>query len=201
MPRSRKEHEPLLPNETKVVDISRETAFNAFFREYNAALCFFAQSIIHDEEEARDIVQNCFIRLWDDETAFTKKGQSVKSFLYTMVKNRCIDHVRKEKVIKKAERYLQSHEEVFEYFDELAFAEMMRQVIAGIEELPGGVSSVIKQHFFEGKKLKQIAHEFSISADSAHMKKTRGLKLLKQRFSNLSDSVAVPALLLFILLS
>src|SRR5690242_10416824 len=128
MPRSKKTYESLQNNKAHVVPIGKEQTFDYCFRQYFTALCFFTQSIIHNEEDAKDIVQDCFIKLWDDDSALSQKTESVKSFLYTMVRNRCIDYVRKKKVITKAVNYLQNNEEKFEYFDELAFAEMMHQI-------------------------------------------------------------------------
>jgi RNA polymerase sigma-70 factor (family 1) len=165
---------------TPVVPMGKEKTFDCFFRQYYAALCFFAQSIIHNEEDAKDIVQDCFIKLWDD-AAITEKAASVKSFLYTMVRNRCIDYVRKKKVITKAATQLQTNEEDLEYFDELAFAEMVRQVLDHIEELPANMSTILKKYYLLGKRHKEIANELSITPDAVRMQKIRAIKLLKQK--------------------
>lgn len=160
--------------------MGKEKTFDYFFRHYYAALCFFAQSIIHNEEDAKDIVQDCFIKLWDDAT-ITEKANSVKSFLYTMVRNRCIDYVRKQKVRTKAATQLQTSEEDFEYFDELAFAEMVRQVLEHVEELPATMSTILKKYYLQGKKHKEIANELSTTPDAVRMQKTRAIKLLKEK--------------------
>lgn len=162
-----------------VVPIGKEQTFDYFFRQYYAALCFFAQSIIHNSEDAKDIVQDCFIKLWGD-TAITEKVESVKSFLYTMVRNRCIDYIRKQKVRSKAAPYLQPSEEDEEYFDELAFAEMLRQVLEHIECLPAGMRTVLKKYYLQGKKHKQIAKESSTTINAVKLQKSRAIKLLKQ---------------------
>ena len=170
--------------ETRIVPMGKEQTFDYFFRQYYAALCFFAQSIIHNEEDAKDIVQDCFIKLWDNES-ITEKITSVKSFLYTMVRNRCIDYVRKQKVITKAVSQVQASEEDPEYFDELAFAEMMRQVLDHIEKLPAGMSIILKKYYLQGKKHKEIANELSTTPDAVRMQKTRAIKLLKQKMLDL----------------
>src|SRR6478672_8724061 len=112
MPRSKKlyeglpQHNQSSPNDKdNVIGLGKEKTFDYFFRQYFAALCFFAQSIIHNEEDTKDIVQDCFAKLWNDK-AIKEKTDTVKSFLYTMVRNRCIDYVRKKKVITKAASHL-----------------------------------------------------------------------------------------------
>ncbi len=177
MPGSKKTY-----SETPVIPMGKEESFDYFFREYYAALCFFAQSIIHHQEDAKDLVQDCFVKLWNDAT-ITEKADSVKSFLYTMVRNRCIDYLRQQKVRTKAATHLQPAETEEPYFDELAFAEMLRQVLEHIEELPPNMNTILKKYFLQGKKYHQIAQELSSTPDAVRMQKNRALKLLKQKFS------------------
>ena len=181
MPRSKKTYESLQDDKANVVPIGKEQTFDYFFRQYYAALCFFAQSIIHNEEEAKDIVQDCFIKLWDDD-AVEDKTDSIKSFLYIMVRNRCIDYVRKKKVIHKATNYLQANmEDDAGCFDELAFAEMMRQVIERMEDLPSYMGNILNDYFIKGKKYKDIANDLATTPDAVRMQKTRAIKLLQQK--------------------
>ncbi len=180
MPGSNKTYESLSDNKAHIVSMGEEKNFDYFFRQYYTALCFFAQSIIHNQEDAKDIVQDCFIKIWDD-AAITEKTDTVKSFLYTMVHNRCIDYLRKQKVITKATHHLENNEEDFEYFDELAFAEMMRQVIEHIEELPANMSTILKKYYLQGKKHKDIANELSTTPNAVQLHKAKAIKLLKQK--------------------
>ena len=69
-------------SETRVIPMGKEESFDEFFRQYYAAHCFFAQSIIHHTEDAKDIVQDCFVKLWDDVPVI-EKVNTIKSFLYT----------------------------------------------------------------------------------------------------------------------
>lgn len=163
-----------------IIPIGKEQTFDYFFRQYYAALCFFAYSIIHQQEDAKDIVQDCFVKIWDDAT-ITEKTDSVKSFLYTMVRNRCIDYTRKQKVRTKAAIHLQPTEEDEPYFDELAFAEMLRQVLEHLEELPPNMSTVLKKYYLQGKKLKEIAKELSTTENAVQLQKAKAIKLLKQK--------------------
>lgn len=163
-----------------VTTMGKEKTFDYFFRQYYAALCYFAQSIIHNTEDAKDIVQDCFIKLWDN-TAISEKQDTIKSFLYTMVRNRCIDYVRKKKVITKATTQLQTSEEDFEYFDELAFAEMIRQIIEHIEELPANMRTILKEYYLQGKKHKDIAAELLTTPNAVQLQKAKAIKLLKEK--------------------
>src|ERR1700759_2439708 len=98
MPALKKTNKSLQKTKARVISIGEEETFDYFFRQYFAALSFFAQSIIRNQEDAKDIVQDCFLKLWEIDTV-EEKVEATKSFLYTMVRNRCIDYVRRRKVI------------------------------------------------------------------------------------------------------
>lgn len=168
-----------------LINADRETTFNHFFRRYYAALCFFAQSVIHNEEEAKDIVQHCFMKFWDHANN-AEKATSVKSFLYMMVRNQCIDYVRKQKVIQKTKHYFQNNDNNAEYFDEIAFAETVRIVLKHMNELSPNMNIVLKKYYLQGKKHKEIASELLTSEDAVRMQKTRAIKLLKQKLLSFS---------------
>jgi len=187
MPRSKKlyeglpQHNQSSPNDKdNVIGLGKEKTFDYFFRQYFAALCFFAQSIIHNEEDAKDIVQDCFIKLWNSDS-FEEKKDTVKSFLYTMVHNSCINYLRKKQVATKAVPHLQNINEDLEYFDELAFAEMMRQILGHLEELPANMTTILKQYYLEGRKHKEIAAKLSTTSNAVQLQKARAIKLLKQK--------------------
>jgi RNA polymerase sigma-70 factor (family 1) len=165
-----------------VVKMGEDKAFDFFFRQYYTTLCFFANSILHNEEEAKDVVQDCFLKLWNSKT-INERSETVKSFLYTAVRNRCVDLLRKKKVNQKAKLQIsKSGDDNFEYFDEVAFAEMIRQVFGLIEELPGSTQQVFKLYFFDGKKCSDIANEINSTPQAVRKKKERALKFIRQKF-------------------
>jgi len=157
-------------------------SFEFFFRQYYTPLSFFANSILHNEEEAKDIVQDCFVKLWDSQT-INERSETVKSFLYTAVRNKCVDLLRKKKVIQKAKLQLTKNiESDFEYFDEVAFAEMMRQLDGYLAELPSKVQEIIKLYYIDKKKYHEIANEINSTSEAVRKQKERALKIIRQKF-------------------
>ncbi len=167
---------------THVAPIDEEKRFDFFFREYYVSLCFFANSILHDVEAAKDLVQDCYVKLWNSHT-IAERADTVKSFLYTAVRNKCLDFLRKKKVIDKAELQLtkDDNDSDFEYFDEVAFAEMMRQLIDHIDKLPSNMTTILKKYYLQGKKHKEIAMELGTTPNAIQLQKARAIKLLKQK--------------------
>jgi RNA polymerase sigma-19 factor, ECF subfamily len=166
----------------KVFQMGEQETFDFFFRQYYTSLCFFANSILHDEEAAKDVVQDCYIKLWNSHT-IKERANTVKSFLYTAVRNKCLDFLRKKKVMNKAELQLikAGSDSDFDYFNEVAFAEMIREIVGHIEELPSTMQKVFKLYYIEGKKYKQIAKELHSSPEAVRKQKTRALTIIRQK--------------------
>ena len=156
-------------------------SFEFFFRQYYTPLSFFANSILRNEEEAKDIVQDCFVKLWDSQT-INDRSETVKSFLYTAVRNKCVDLLRKKKVIQKSKlQVINNNENDFEYFDEVAFADMMGQVVNHIEMLPPKMQQVIKLYYLEEKGYKEIADTLGTSPETVRNQKGKALKIIRKK--------------------
>src|SRR5215831_15555425 len=161
-------------DEGVVFSMGRDKAFDFIFRQYYTPLCFFANKIINNRDEAQDIVQDCFVKLWDQK-AFEDRPETVKSFLYLMVQNKCIDVLRKIKTRKAKEVQIKNMltDSNVEYFDEVVFAELTDKILSQIDQLPATMQQVIKKYYLEGKKCKEIAVELNSSSEAIYKHKTR----------------------------
>ena len=63
-------------------------------KEYERPLIGYAQGFVHDWERARDVVQDTFIRLCQQDVAKVRDG--VKTWLFTVCRNRALDVLRKD---------------------------------------------------------------------------------------------------------
>lgn len=66
--------------------------------EHESALIGYAKTFVYDLDRARDVVQDTFIRLCQQDPE--KVRHSLKSWLFTVCRNRCIDVLRKDKRIE-----------------------------------------------------------------------------------------------------
>ena len=159
-----------------------ESAFDSLFRQYYSALCLFANGYLKDESASEDLVQECFIKLWEQHTTI-HQPTAVKSFLYTMVRNRCIDLLRKKKVKESNDSkfsYL-SNEWNKNELEQVVTQETMRQIYEAIDTLPAKMQQVFKLYYVEGKKYAEIAKVMHTSNDTVRQQKERALKLVKSK--------------------
>ena len=66
---------------------------NLIFRHYYRPLCIYALHYLKDLDDAEDTVQDCFVRLLEMED----EPENCRAWLYTAVRNHCIDQLRKSK--------------------------------------------------------------------------------------------------------
>ena len=74
---------------------TREEFIGRAMAEHESALIGYATTILHSVDRARDVVQDTFIRLCQQKPE--KVRENLKSWLYTVCRNRALDVLRKDK--------------------------------------------------------------------------------------------------------
>lgn len=87
------------------------TKYRAQFEEayvsYYARMKRFARQYITREEDAENIVQDIFFELWEKQLEFSS-FVNFNGFLFMMLKNRCIDFIRRKTLEQQAADEIQS---------------------------------------------------------------------------------------------
>ncbi len=160
-----------------------ELAFNRLFDQHYTSLCFFADKYLEDIDQSRSVVQGFFVDLWVKREKI-KISQSVKSYLYSSVKNRSIDHLRKE---KKNTHTTELTDDIAQspFKDLVEEAELNDRINQSINELPEKCREIFMLCRFEGLKYAQIAEQLDISIKTVEMQMGIALKKLRQKLSDI----------------
>lgn len=160
-----------------------QKGFEFFFNEYYSCLSFFAYKILKDDAAAQDVVSDSFVKLWERRGMIDKPG-SVKSYLYTTVKNACIDLLRSNERLRKhqTEIVAVSYEWEQTILHKMIEAEVLRHLVAARAKLPTKAKRVFEMYYFENKSYQQIAEELGISIHTVKNQKIRAIKLLRKQF-------------------
>ena len=67
------------------------------FDDYYPILCVFSSHYIEDKEVCKDIVQDALLVYWERKEDFDDILK-VKSFLYTVTRNKCLNHLKHEQL-------------------------------------------------------------------------------------------------------
>lgn len=152
------------------------TAFKVIFEQHYQRLHHFACSIV-DDDNAEDIVQETFIKLWERRESFGN-ATAIKAFLYLTVKNAGLNIVRHQKVVQDNEHKLPVEHEHDQLLNMIR-NEVVSEVRNALQHLPEGYRKVIYLSYFEGKSNQETADLLNISINTVKTQKLRGFKILR----------------------
>ena len=146
---------------------------------YEAPLIGYATGIVRDHERARDVVQDTFIRLHQQEIEKVRKG--LKTWLYTVCRNRALDVLRKES------RAVVTDDEAFAKWEASGLSpramtdmeERVRQVTESLERLSANQREVIRLKFQQGMSYKEISKVTGLSSGNVGFLIHTGLKRMR----------------------
>lgn len=147
---------------------------NLLFRNYYRPLCLYALHYLHNAELAEDVVQDCFVHLLEQAV----EPQNARAWLYTIVRNHCIDLLRRKHPIigdASADAYLDnlSDEEAQERsVNEAALWET-------VDQLPVRQREVLLMAKRDGCTYVEIADRLGISVKTVEHLMSRALKKLR----------------------
>lgn len=163
------------------MDTKKENIFEALFKDNYKGLFIHAFSFVRDEEEARDIVNDAFEYIWEHYRQLDTT-LSLKPFLYTIVKTRSIDYLRRVKARKRFSVYYQQNEgeESGEYSD---YEESIQKIMALIGQMPAQTALVFRKCFIDRKKYKEAGDELGITVNTVRTHISKALRILRKGFS------------------
>jgi RNA polymerase sigma-70 factor (ECF subfamily) len=155
--------------------------------EFESALIGYAASIVKDEDRAKDVVQDTFIKLYEQDPEKVRK--SLKAWLFTVCRNRCFDVIRKEKrMINVEDDQLTVIRDVADDPSQSAErADEHSNVIKFLDRLPQNQREVIRLKFEGDMSYKEISQITQLSVSNVGFLIHAGIKRLR---GLLSDQVA-----------
>ncbi len=172
-------------------------AYEKLFEAYYQPLVVFGYKMINDMDLARDIVQEVIVNFYEKRKEI-EIHTSLKSHLYQSVKNRCINHLKRESVIRVHHSNIfsetQENEEMF--YDIMEETELENRIYQVIQSLPNQCRKIFEMSRFHGCSNQDIADQLSISKRTVETQISNALKKLK---SKLSSYITVLIALLFLI--
>lgn len=152
--------------------------FETLYKLMYKRLYLFARNFLMDEALADDVVQEVFLGLWN-------KGKNMQGsiplerYLFTSVRNLCVDHHRKLNIIDKYQKHLIESEAMvyFPYTEEES--EREAKVKKLLSELPDMQRQVVELSVVEGLKYKEVAERLNIAEGTVHTHIKRAYKYIK----------------------
>lgn len=156
-----------------------EEVFHAFYSD----LCNYALRFISSYEDAEEIVQQCFIKLWEKRDS-ADKIQSFRAYLYRSVHNKCLNQIEHEKI---KQQYVQSSElklrQIYAADHCNIFSDDIKDKLEMfINGLPEKNKEVFMLRFFEGYNTKEVSKMLNITIRTVETHISKSLKILRENF-------------------
>ena len=158
-------------------------AFEEIYRRYWHPLFLHAYHILDDEDEAQDIIQDLFIAFWNKSFA-DRIHTSLKSYLYVMVRNKVLNHIRKNKINSNFIQLLSTKltEKDFNTVHDIELKELTVLIDQEIDLLPPRMKQVFEMSRKEFLTHREIAERLGTSEETVKKQITNSLKLLRVKF-------------------
>ena len=146
------------------------------FRYHYRPLCIFALHYLKDIDVSEDVVQEAFGLLWEKLSA-GEKVVNQKGYLYSIVKNRSLDILRKGGLTGEAISLNGSVDDIEE--PAVEDAEVEARLWTAIDTLPEKCREIFLMSKRDGLKQEEIAQELGISLQTVKNQVSKALKILK----------------------
>jgi len=166
-----------------------EKEFKEIYSIYFPKLVHFSKIYIISETEAKNIVQDVFLFLLENRKSL-EFVENLNAFLFTMVKNRCIDYLRKQTQISNRKYAITDIQEkefelklyALQTFDEgnLSREEIELIITNALDSLPPRCREIFILSRLEGLKYKEIADRLQISTNTIEGHINTALKKLRE---------------------
>lgn len=158
--------------------------FDRVYIEYYPRLVRFATAYLHDAREAENVVQDIFLKLWEIKSTDEADDYNA-SYLFTAVKYRCIDTLRKlrrEETVSVGEKK-EIDLEIFSLLeldsDQITLSEIESIITKAIEQLPPRCREIFVKCKIDGKSHDEVAEELGITVNTIESQMTIALKRLR----------------------
>jgi RNA polymerase sigma-70 factor (ECF subfamily) len=157
----------------------RAQQFKELFHSEYGRMFKAAYILLGDEDEAKDVVQDVFARLWDGTTPLREASQ--RTFLLTCVRNRSLNLIAQRQNRQEAMLLLTAEAIDSGTHDEQLVEAVNRYVE---ERLTPQTGRIIKMHYNEERSYKDISNELGISLSAVNKHIVQGLRKLRSTFKN-----------------
>lgn len=155
-------------------DAKRELYERLFGLVYKVSLRY-----LKDEHDAKDMTQDCFIKLFESLDKFNRRG-SFEGWVATMTTNKCLDHLKRVRPdfldFEKAELFLKTEND--ESYEREKFQSEHERVKKALDQLTDGYRTVVLMYALQGYKHREIAEILGIAEGTSKSMYARGKQIL-----------------------
>ena len=153
-------------------------AFEALYRTYWPRLYAFAFRYLHSKDDAQDVTQEVFFRIWRGRADWVPTG-AVSNYLHCAIRNAARDRLERGAAARRYGKRIVQLAKTSETQPDLEAAELAIAVERALADLPPKRSAVCRLRLIDGLSYAEIAGRLGISTKTVETQLARGLKFLR----------------------
>ena len=147
----------------------------------------FALQILQNEEEAKDVLQDIFLKLWQKRDELGKV-ENLEAFAIRMTRNRCLDLIRMRRtismeIVKKNNRMVEESSDT-DYLENTEMATLVKRIIS---ELPDLQRTVIHLRDIEQLEYEEIAEATELNVNAIRVNLSRARKKVRDEILKIQN--------------
>lgn len=162
-----------------------KSAFSSLFTAYYSDLVMFASTFLKDLDSSEEIVQDIFLKLWEDREIIIITT-TLKSFLLKLVQNKCLDWLRHAKIINSHYESVMCSSPLLECDTEnyILRSEIEKIVKKALDEIPEEIAEPFKLNRYDGLKYREIAEKMHVSNRTVEVRIGKVLQILRDELKD-----------------
>lgn len=156
-------------------------AYYYLIRIYFPVMCNFSHNIVKDRMAAEDIVNEVFLKLWQQKKKF-ENIEEIKKVLYTSIKNSSLNFLRSQKRAHERHEVFVHHywQDDNNMFQEIVFSELLAEIRKAMDTLPEKMRTIFILGYIKQLSNQEIAEQLKLSNQTVRNQKTKSLLRLKK---------------------
>lgn len=164
----------------------RSDEFNQLVLAHKGRLFRLAKWMLRNREDAEDIVQEVFIKVWRMRDKL-EEYRSIEAFMVEVTKNMCLNKIKARKVVEP-EQFLEKVKSMEAGQDvRLDLAEKLERMIGIINQLPGQQQVVMQLKGVEGLETREIAKILNETDNNVRVMLSRARKVVREAYKKHYD--------------
>ena len=156
--------------------------FEKLYKRFQPSLINYAYYLTRSSEDSVELVNDVFLSVWNKRNRL-KLDSNLKTYLYTAVKNRSINYIKKNKLVIVFDEQIDTLSD-FEADHSILEKEQLIIIQQIMNDLPSKCKQVFAMSRIDQLSNKEIASLLDISIKTVEAQITKALKIFRKKLKN-----------------
>lgn len=161
-----------------------ENAFSRLHARLGRALYSTAMRILHDSEDAAEVLQETFLYAWSRADSYDPSRAAVSTWLALILRSRCIDRLRRRQYQRKTQSSIEQEKPLSHCgpagFDRVVSQQRNQCLSQAMERLPAAQKQVLELAYYRGLTQREIAAQVGVPLGTVKTRSVLAMNKLHQ---------------------